>query len=208
MELKGLYVITDPELTPENTLLKKVSEAISGGASIVQLRDKTKTDQELYEIARRLCLLCSESGVLFIINDRAELAQKVRAHGVHLGKEDLPLAEAREIMPEAIIGVSCYNDLETAREMEKKGADYVAFGSVFPSPTKPDAVTAPLSLLQAARRQLKIPICAIGGLTPENSEHAVKAGAHMVAVISALWSAPDIRKQAARFARHFRQPDK
>jgi len=203
MKLKGLYAITDTAPTPEQSLLDKVKAAISGGAGIIQLRAKEKTDRELLDIARNLCLLCKEMGSVFIVNDRVELAQRVSAHGVHIGKEDTDLSTVRRMLPRKIIGVSCYNSLDAAVEMEKKGADYVAFGSLFPSPTKPEAVHAPLSLLKVAKKRLTVPICAIGGITPENTAQVVEAGAAMVAVISGLWCADDIFSQAQRFARQF-----
>ncbi len=203
MKLEGLYAITDAALTPEPSLLNKVRKAIGGGASIVQFREKEKTDRELLDTARSLCLLCREMGAVFIVNDRVELAQRVDAHGVHIGKDDCELSTVRRMLPGRIIGVSCYNSLEAALEMEKGGADYVAFGSVFPSPTKPEAVHAPLSLLKAAGKRLRVPVCAIGGITVENAAQVLEAGAAMAAVISGLWTADDIFSQAERFARLF-----
>jgi len=203
VKLKGLYAITDSNLISQDSIVQRVSEAILGGAAIIQLREKERSDGELMELASRLCHLCKKQGAIFIVNDRVKLAQKVHAHGVHIGKDDSDLYTARKMLPDKIIGVSCYNSLQRAIEMEEAGADYVAFGSFFPSPTKPQAVKAPLTLLQEARKVLSIPICAIGGITPENAAHVIEAGAHMVAVISSLWKAPDIKEQAQRFARLF-----
>ena len=205
MRLQGLYAITGAELVADETLMHEVRKAILGGAKIVQLREKKRTDSELINTAQKLCTLCKDMGAVFIINDRIELAQKVEAHGIHIGKDDIDLFTARRMLPNGIIGVSCYNSLETAIEMERKGADYVAFGSFFLSPTKPQAVHVPLSLLRAAKTRLTIPVCSIGGITPENAEQLVEAGADMLAVISSLWQAPDIRRQAERFACLFRR---
>ncbi len=203
MKLRGLYAITDSRLTPTPSILEMVDKAISGGAAIVQLRDKNKPDKELLEMATRLCRLCKDRGVIFIVNDRIELAKLTDAHGIHIGKDDIDPSSARAMLPGKIIGVSCYNSLETAIEAEKAGADYVAFGSFFPSPTKPNAVEVPLRLLTQARTSLRIPICAIGGIDPNNAIQTIYAGADMVAVISSLWEAPDVKAQAQRFAKLF-----
>ena len=204
MVLKGLYAITDSKLTPKESILDLVRSAITGGAKIIQLRDKEKTDRELKDLAEKLCLLCREMDAIFMVNDRPELAAGIGAHGVHIGKDDTDISTARKLLPGGIIGVSCYNSIERAVEMERRGADYVAFGSLFPSPTKPGAVKAPLSLVQNAKMRLKIPVCGIGGITPENAKLAVDAGADMVAVISSLWKAASVKEQAQRFSRLFK----
>jgi len=203
MKLKGLYAITDEKLTPPESILDMVRSAIIGGAKIIQLRDKKRADRDLLDVARKLCLLCRDMGVIFMINDRVELAQKVNAHGVHIGKDDTDIFTARRMLPGRIIGVSCYNSLDRALEMENRGADYAAFGSLFPSSTKPGAVRADPALIKEAKSRLQIPVCAIGGITPENAPLAVEAGADMVAIVSSLWKAKDIRRQAERFARLF-----
>ncbi len=204
MKLQGLYAITDSVLTPLESILDKTREAISGGARVIQFREKTKSDEELLDAALKLCTLCREMGAVFIVNDRVELARMVNAHGVHIGKDDADIASARRMLPGGIIGVSCYNSLDLAVKMEREGADYVAFGSLFSSVTKPEAVRADLDLIREAKQRLTIPVCAIGGITPENAGHVIEAGADMVAVISALWKAGDIRTQAERFACRFK----
>ena len=204
--LKGLYAITDEFLTPYDLILDKVKEALSGGARIVQLRDKTHRDEELISISKKLKDLCEEFDSLFIVNDRVSLAKRVKAHGVHIGRDDTSFEKARkELGDEAIIGVSCYNRLELAKEYEKKGADYVAFGSFFPSPTKPDAVKAEVDLLKKAKTKLNVPVCAIGGITRENAILLVEKGADMVAVISGLWKSNDIKKRAKKISSIFRK---
>ena len=202
--LKGLYAITDELLTPYNLILDKVKEALSGGARIIQLRDKTHKDEELISISLKLKDICEEFNCLFIVNDRVNLAKRVGAHGVHIGKDDISLKEARkELGNKAIIGVSCYNRLELATKYEKMGADYVAFGSFFPSPTKPDAVKAEMDLLKKAKRRLNVPICAIGGINRENAGLLVEKGADMVAVISGLWRCKDIQQRSKEISSIF-----
>ena len=198
--LKGLYAITDERLTPEDTVLEQVQECLKGGARIVQLRDKSSSDEILLPLARKLKRLCEGFGAVFLVNDRVELARQAGADGVHLGKDDTDMEKARDILgADAIVGISCYNELERAVLYEKKGADYVAFGSFFPSPTKPDAVKAPVELIARAKALLNIPVCAIGGITSENARELISQGVDMVAVISDLWKARDVRAKAQRF---------
>lgn len=184
--LKGLYVLSDDSLTPPQTILAQMKEVLEFGISIIQLRDKTRSDAELEPIARDLQKLCKEHGATFIINDRINLAQKIGADGVHIGIEDGSLHEARLLLPHAIIGVSCYGDLERAKEAVEGGADYVAFGSFFPSPTKPHSKTVPLEIIQKAKAELSVPICVIGGINSENI-HLVK-DADMISVVSAAYT--------------------
>ena len=154
MKLSGLYVITDEKLTPyeNDQILKKVEKALKGGAKIVQLRDKTKTDENLISYATALKKLSHKYGAIFIINDRVELALKVDEDGVHLGKEDLSITFARKILKDKIIGISCYGDLKRAKEMEALSANYVAFGSFFPSPTKPSAEIVDKRIILEAKK--------------------------------------------------------
>ena len=202
--LKGLYAITDERLTPFSDLISCVKKALEGGAKIIQLRDKTKKDEELLPIALSLKELCESYGALFIVNDRVSLAAKSDAHGVHIGKDDGTVKEVRLLLgPKKIIGVSCYNDFNRALVMEQAGADYVAFGSFFPSPTKPTAVKAQIDLLKRAKKELTIPICAIGGITVDNASSLIRSGADMVAVISDLWRSKNITKKARIFSNLF-----
>lgn len=197
--LTGLYVITPDNLGAQ--LEPKVDQALAGGARLVQYRDKTTDHPRRLAEARALMALCQKHGALLIINDDVELARACGAHGVHVGMEDSPLQQARERLgAHAIIGVSCYNRLNLAREAQAQGADYVAFGSMFPSSTKPRAVHAPLSLLTRARSELALPLAAIGGITAGNAGQVFQAGAHMAAVIQGVWEAPDVRARAAQIA--------
>ena len=202
--LKGLYAITDERLTPKDTMLEQVKDCLQGGARIVQLRDKSSPDEALLPLARKLKRLCEGFGAVFLVNDRVDLACQAGADGVHLGKDDTEIDKARDILgPDAIIGISCYNELERAVFYEKQGVDYVAFGSFFPSPTKPDAVKAPVELIARAKALLNIPVCAIGGITSENAKELIIQGVDMVAVISDLWKARDVRAKAQMFQRLF-----
>ena len=204
--LWGLYAVTDPGLVPREALPEAVAAAIRGGARVVQHRDKTATEAERLGTARRLAEVCRRAGVLFIVNDDARLAAEVGADGVHLGRDDAALEEARALLgPGALIGVSCYADLERARRAAAAGADYVAFGRFFPSRTKPDAVPAPLQLLGQAKRALGLPVVAIGGITPENGAALITAGADMLAVVHGLFGQPDIEAAARHFTQLFEE---
>ncbi len=202
--LHGLYVITDTGLIPPGQLTERVERALEGGARIVQYRDKGTEHDRREREARDLRQLCNRFGAALLINDDVTLARTVGADGVHLGREDPGVAQARHILgPQAIIGVSCYDALQRAVEAEQQGADYVAFGSFFPSPTKPRAVRAPVELLQQAKAALSIPICAIGGIHANNAAPLIAAGADMLAVISDVFGVEDPRPAAAAFARLF-----
>jgi len=199
--LRGLYAITDSALLPGERLVAAVAQAIQGGARLIQYRDKgSDRDRRRWE-ASDLLNLCHSLDVPLIINDDIELARAVGADGVHLGADDISLAEARSLLSEAaIIGVSCYDQLERALEAQAAGANYVAFGRFFASATKPGAIGAPVDLLTSARNSLKIPIVAIGGITPENGGPLVAAGADMLAAIHGVFGQTDVTTAAARYA--------
>lgn len=201
--IKGLYAIT-PDIADTVTLLRQAALALQGGASVMQYRSKSENVALKHEQASELLALCRRAQVPLIINDDVRLAALIDADGVHVGEDDASLKEARiNLEAEKIIGVSCYQDLAAARRFEAEGADYVAFGSFYPSSTKPEARPCPLSLLTEARQQLHVPVVAIGGITPENAPALIAAGADAVAVISALFDAPDISFTAAHFASLF-----
>lgn len=182
-------------------------QALAGGAQIVQYRSKTADEELRLEQARSLARLCREAGVPLIINDHVELAIEVGAAGVHLGREDARIFQARlKLGHEKIIGISCYNEFESAVEAERNGADYVAFGAFFVSATKPAAVTASVDLLQQGTREIGIPIVAIGGVNSDNAAELISAGADAVAVSNALFGAHDIRSEAGKFSGLFKRP--
>lgn len=202
--LHGLYVLTDSGLTAGKPLTDAIAAAIRGGARLVQYRDKSTDYARRTREAQALLAVCREHEVPLIVNDDVALAGQIGADGVHLGREDAALEEARvQLGPRAVIGVSCYASLERAIAAEHAGADYVAFGSFFASPSKPQAVRAPHSLLAEARQRLNVPICAIGGITPENGAELLAAGADMLAVISGLFAQTDVEAAARRYARLF-----
>jgi len=200
----GLYVIADRAYLAPDGFAPAVAQAVAGGARLVQYRDKHAGADERARIATDLAALCRRLAVPFIVNDDPQLAKAVGAHGVHLGRDDADIASARRLLgAPTLIGVSCYNDLARAQAAEDAGADYVAFGSFYPSPTKPQAVRTDLDLLRAARRVLRIPIVAIGGITPENGPVLIAAGAAALAVIGGVFGQPGIRAACARYARLF-----
>ncbi|MHB1174895.1 MAG: thiamine phosphate synthase [Sulfuriferula sp.] len=197
----GLYAITR-ETDDSARLLNEVEAALKGGAAVVQYRDKSGDVARQHEQASELLERCRRYRVPLIINDSLRLADLVDADGVHLGRDDGGIREARIVLGAAkIIGVSCYQSLDLALAAQKAGADYVAFGSFFASVTKPDAPRADCTLLQQASRALRLPIVAIGGITSENAVSLIEAGADAIAVINALFEVPnDIEARARRFA--------
>ena len=201
---RGLYAITDERPDAPRQLPVCVSEAIAGGASVIQYRNKQGDAQQRRQAAGALLQLCQQHHVPLIINDDVALAASVNADGVHLGKTDASVAQARQQLgPQAIIGVSCYNSLERAMRAAQAGADYVAFGRFFSSHSKPDAPPAEAALLRQARRQLQLPIVAIGGITPENGQALVAAGADLLAAIHGVFGQPDIEAAASAYAALF-----
>ncbi|MGZ8256522.1 MAG: thiamine phosphate synthase [Gallionella sp.] len=198
--IKGLYAITPDELDTA-VLLDKTRQVLQGGATILQYRNKRADGELQLTQATALRNLTREFGAIFIVNDDALLAQQVAADGVHLGGEDGTIAAARaQLGADKLIGVSCYNRLDLAHSAVQNGADYVAFGAFFASTVKPNAPVASLALLQQARREIAVPIVAIGGITVENSASLIAAGADGLAVISAVFAASDIEQSARQFS--------
>ncbi|MEI7869322.1 MAG: thiamine phosphate synthase [Candidatus Methylumidiphilus sp.] len=194
----GLYAITAENHHSPQALAEAVSAALRGGAKVIQYRSKSSRDQR--QEARLSLVECRAFQVPLIINDDVELALDVGADGVHLGKDDGSIVDARKRLGvEAIIGVSCYNSLERAVEAEALGATYVAFGRFFPSANKPNAPCAQLGTLTAAKQRLHLPIVAIGGITPDNGRSLVEAGADVLAVIDGVFGADDPEKAALTF---------
>ena len=203
-KLKGLYAITDEKLITRQRFSEAVELALQGGARIIQYRDKSDNPQKRFQQASKLCTLCEQYQAVSIINDDIELTKAVNADGVHLGKADVSLTQARQILGDnAIIGISCYNDLTLAIEAEKNTANYVAFGAIFSSPTKPNANIAGLDIISKAKQQLSIPVCTIGGITNKNIQQIIQNGADMAAVINSLFSVDDIKHTAKELSGHF-----
>lgn len=203
--LRGLYAVT-----PEDYLLPRLSAlvgaALAGGVRLVQYRNKSAPPPLRRAQAADLMRLCRAHGAKLIINDDLPLALKIGADGVHLGRDDHggDIAAARaELGPGKILGVSCYADLAAAEAAAAAGADYLAFGSMYPSPTKPDAPRAPLELLGEAKRRFGLPVAAIGGITQNNAEQTIAAGADMLAVITDLFDAMDIAARASAYENLF-----
>lgn len=203
--IHGLYAITPDELDTAK-LLQQVEQALCGGAAVLQYRNKLADAVLQLEQATALREMARRFGTTFIVNDDVQLALQVSADGVHLGAEDGDIAVARAVLGrDKLIGASCYNRAPLAVEAVRQGADYVAFGAFFPSGVKPGAVAAQVSMLESVRRELKVPIVAIGGITLENGKQLVAAGADALAVISALWQAQDIEQAAKEFSQLIEQ---
>jgi len=199
----GLYVITPDEADTE-VLSRKVSQAIAGGAKLVQYRNKMASPELRLIQAKALLGLCRLQGVPLIVNDHLDLALAIDAGGVHLGGEDGDVASARRALGDnRLLGASCYNRFELAVAAREAGADHVAFGAAFASPTKPGAVSAPHALYARARSELGVPVVAIGGITADNAAQVVGAGASAVAVITDVFSADDIEAAARRYSALF-----
>jgi thiamine-phosphate pyrophosphorylase len=182
----GLYAITQTANKSGDTIINEVAAAIRGGAVVVQYRDKNPLDAPF--LARELVKICHRHNVPLLINDDIELAALVGADGVHLGKEDGAVTQARkQLGSDAIIGVSCYNFVEQAIEAQAQGATYAAFGRFFPSSSKPLAAPAQIETLRQAKRALTIPIVAIGGILPDNGGQLLAAGADLLAVIGGIF---------------------
>lgn len=204
--IAGLYAIT-PDLADTELLCRKARAALAGGATVLQYRNKSATPALRREQAARLQALCRDRGVAFVVNDDVELALALGADGVHLGKDDGAARAARERIGAAMrLGISCYDSLARADAALAEGADHLAFGAAFPSRVKPDAVRASTDLFAEARARYRVPIVAIGGITLDNAPALIAAGVDAIAVISALFDAPDIEQAAASFTALFFRP--
>lgn len=187
---RGLYLLT-PDDPDTGRLIARVEPLLALGVALLQLRCKAGGSARRREQARALLPLCLAHGVPLIINDDWRTACELGAAGAHLGADDGSVVEARAALgPDAFLGASCYGDLERARWAKAAGASYLAFGAFFPSTSKPLAAPAPLSVLREAR-PLGLPLVAIGGITPDNAPTVIAAGAELIAVIGAVFDAPD-----------------
>ncbi len=195
----SVYVITDRTVAGERSILDVVRAAIRGGATVVQLREKEASTREMIELGQALHEITREAGVPLIVNDRLDVALAIDAEGVHVGQDDMPAHLARRLLgPDKILGVSA-GTVEEARQAERDGADYLGVGDVYGTPTKPDAgVPIGVGGLAQIAREVSIPVVGIGGITPDNAEAVIRAGAVGVAVISAVVGAPDPEMAARR----------
>ncbi len=199
----GLYAITDCEHLSHNEVIEKTEDILRAGATLLQYRNKDNNIDNKSTLAYELQTLCREFNRIFIINDNVELARKINADGIHLGKNDHDIRSVRTHLGQVIIGVSCYNEMQRAINAENVGADYVAFGSFFLSLTKPRAVRADKNLIKQAKKKLKLPVVAIGGITPENGKLLIKLGVNYLAVISGLYSVDDSYEATQAYLRLF-----
>ena len=200
----GLYAITDSALHTGTALEQAVTRAIAGGARMIQYRDKGKDADRRHGEAAMLVLICRRHGVPMIVNDDVELALRCDADGVHVGRNDLDLMAARSRLGKSfIIGVSCYNRVELAEAAQGNGADYVAFGSMFSSTTKPDATPCEIATLESARACIHLPIVAIGGITPDNGGALLDAGVDLLATVRGVFGDDDPGAAARRYAQLF-----
>ncbi len=199
--LSGLYVIIDTQALKGRRHVEVARQVIRGGAKVIQLRDKTLSQKELLPIAHQVKNLCTEPGVLFIMNDYIDLALETEADGVHLGQGDLPVSVARKLLPiDKIVGCST-TTVEMALAAQSEGADYIAVGSMYPTSSKETAKVVGLERLRQVRQAVSVPLVAIGGITKDNAAEVIAAGANAVAVISAVLAADSPETAAGEIVR-------
>ncbi len=198
--IRGLYLVLDRKALGARDEVEVAAAAIRGGARVIQLRDKQRCKADVLDAARKLRPLCAGNGVLFVVNDHIDVALAVGADAVHLGQDDLPLPEARRILPLGmLIGCSTHSTAEAVRA-QAAGADYVALGSIYPTTSKERYKLVGLAALRRTRSRVSVPLVAIGGINRANAREAVKAGADAVAVISAVLGADNAQKAARGLA--------
>jgi len=209
--LSGLYAITDESLMSINDFSSMAEAALSSGVSIIQYRDKSHDTEKRIKQAHELRILCDRYNALLIINDDIDLTILSNADGIHIGKDDTSIRETRKYLGDnKIIGVSCYNSIDLAKQAIEDGADYIAFGSFFGSTIKPDAPKAEVELISSIKNNYDIPVCCIGGITTKNCRELLREKADMLAVISELFSSqniPDIKNKCAQFLNEFNTKD-
>ena len=194
----NLYLITDSKLT-RKSVIDDAKAAIKAGVKIIQYREKEKSTKEMIEEAKKIKYICDENNVIFLINDRVDVALAVDADGVHLGTDDMPYNTARKLLKEKIIGLTVHN-VEEASEAEKIGADYVGVSPIFETKTKLDAgPAAGLQLIKDVKRKIRIPFVAIGGINLENLKSVLEAGAKSIVAISAIVTKDDVEGECKKF---------
>lgn len=206
--LRGLCVITDPELIPPDKFEHAVRRALRGGARIVRYRDTGRDRGRRHHRAAHLRDICEAHGAILIVNDDVRLASECDAHGVHIERDEISIDQARDALGfDHIIGVSCFTSLVRARRAVNDGADYVSFGSFFPDHDNPDLARADLSILREAKDEFMVPVAAMGGITLDNAEKLIRQGADMIAVDEAVFGRYDPEQAARRLARLFDRAD-
>ena len=202
--MNGLYVIIDPEFAKGRKLTDIAAQAIKGGATAIQLRDKKRSVKEFLASASELRDICAEKGALFIVNDSMEVALGSGADGLHVGQDDLPADIARRLLPiDKILGCSA-RTLAEAKKAKDDGADYLGVGAIFPTDSKEDTREIGVEALKNIRRALDLPLVAIGGINRDNLKSVIKAGADAAAVISAVMGADDVEKASRQLAEIFK----
>ena len=195
--MNQIYALTDQHFTPLNTLKTQINELLANGVKIIQYRNKS----QIHDIAllKDISQTCKNSGAKFIINDDVQLAKIIDASGVHIGKDDDSLQKARDILGyDAYIGVSCYNDLERAKDAVNNGADYIAFGALFASPTKPNAPLCSINTIKEAKAKLNSKIAVIGGINISNLNSVKDLEIDYIAIISALYTPGSITQNLTK----------
>ena len=198
--MKGLYLVT-PDWDDTAALINATESALTAGVGLLQYRHKTATGELRLEQASALLKLCRHHNVPFIVNDHIDLCIELDADGIHVGGTDASVAVVRTLIgKDKILGASCYGDFVLAEQAQIAGASYVAFGGFYPSRVKKYEVSTPATIVSKAKAELTVPVCVIGGMTPENAKPLVKEGADMVAAISSVYSAADIATAVREFA--------
>ncbi len=204
--MRGLYLVT-PDWDDTDRLIAITAQALEAGAALVQYRHKTASEALRNEQASALLALCRRHDVPFIVNDHLSLCEQLDADGVHVGGTDSPVNKVREQLGSSkIIGASCYGDFQVARDAAQAGASYVAFGGFYPSRVKKYEVTTPVDIVSRAKRELSVPVCVIGGMTPDNSQPLVNEGADMVAAISSVYQSDSPSLSTLAFIELFDRP--
>jgi len=199
-----LYVIADKKVCGDKNIEEVISQAIDGGAQMIQYRDKESDNEKFFKIASRLKEICTEKNVPFIINDRVIIALKTDADGVHLGQKDLSIKQARGILgSEKILGKSA-ETIQQAKEAEEEGADYVGIGPIFHTPSKQIKASIGLDIIRKTKGILRIPFFAIGGINLNNLDQIVQAGGKRIAVISAIATSDDMKSSAEKLLEKLR----
>ena len=203
LELRGLYIIIDPEMAPNREEVSIARAALRGGARLIQFRDKRRAKGTQLPIIRDISRLCREAKAPLIVNDDVDLALSAGADGVHVGKDDLPVEVVRNLVPSRMLVGCSANNLQEALRAEKAGADYVSVGCLFPTYSKSNARPASLETLRSVKKGLSVPVCGIGGITSDNIKSVLDCGVEMAAVIRAVVSAPNVENATRALATLF-----